>query len=108
MKVLASLVWASVTVQICAASREASVYYLDKSTAPSNAQPPSVFPSTARLLLAQRLGLSQYHSLKNADPSTITILNSLNGPQKPLFLDEERDERAVRVLAIIEGCSKGS
>ena len=107
MRVLAGLAWASIALQVRGASHEATVYYLDKNSTPPNALPPSVSPTTARLLLAQRLGLSQYHSLKNADASTIEQLNSLDLSQTPIFRDEELDEKVARVLVIVEGCSEG-
>lgn len=110
MRVLAGLVWASAALQTYATSPEASVYFFDKNTEPSNAQPPSVPPSTARLLLAQRLELSQYHSLKDADGSTIRQLNALGGTQKQIFLNGEQDETLMKLLIIVEGCQdpKGS
>ena len=101
MRALAGLVWASAALQTYAALSEASVYFFDKNTNPSEAQPPSVSPSTARLLLAQRLGLSQYHSLKGAGDSTIKYLNALGGTQNPIFSDEEQEP--LKLLIFIEG-----
>ena len=103
MRVLASLVWATVFVQSYATSPKASVFFFDKKSEPSKAQPPSVSPSTARLLLAQRLRLSQYHSLKDADDSTVRHLNTLARIQKPIFQDEEQDETPAKLLIIVEG-----
>lgn len=103
MRVLAGLVWASAALHTYATSPEAFVYFFDKNTEPSDAQPPSVPPSTARLLLAQRLELSQYHSLKDADGSTIRQLNALGGTQKQIFLNGEQDETLMKLLIIVEG-----
>ena len=101
MRALAGLVWASAALQTYAALSEASVYFFDKNTKPTEAQPPSVSPSTARLLLAQRLGLSQYHSLKDAGDSTIKHLNALGGTQNPIFSDEEQEP--LKLLIFVEG-----
>lgn len=103
MRLLAGLVWASTAFQTYAASPEASVYFFDKNTEPSEAQPPSLSPSTARLLLAQRLELSQYHSLKDADSSTIRQLNALGGTPKQIFPNEEQGETPMKLLIIVEG-----
>ena len=103
MRVHAGLVWASAALQTYAASHEAFVYVFDKKTELSNVQPPSVSPNTARLLLAQRLGLTQYHSLREDDESAIEHLNALGGTQKPVFLDEGRDETPLKFLLIVEG-----
>ena len=101
MRALAGLVWANAALQTYGASSEASVYFFDRNTKPAEAQPPSVSPSTARLLLAQRLGLSQYHSLKDAGESTLEHLNALGGTQKPIFPDEEQEP--LKVLLFVEG-----
>ncbi len=110
MRVHAGLIWANAALQTYAASHEASVYVFDKKIEPSNVQPPSVSPNTARLLLAQRLGLTQYHSLQEADDLAIEHLNALRGTQKPVFLDEGRDETPLKLLVIVEGWedTKGS
>lgn len=103
MRVLAGLVWASAALQTYATSPEATVYFLDKDTEPSDARPPSVSPSTARLLLAQRLELSQYHSLEGADDSTVQYLNALGGTQKQIFLSGDQEETTQKLLVIVEG-----
>lgn len=63
---------------------------------------PSISTTTTRLLLAQRLGLSQYHSLEDASDASIQILNSFGGIQEPIFHDGSRGRRTERFLAIIE------
>lgn len=70
-------------------------------TAPSG-EATSISSITTRLLLAQRLGLSQYHSLEDASDASLQILNSFEGIQKPIFLDESRERRIEKFLAIIE------
>lgn len=62
----------------------------------------SISPITTRLLLAQRLGLSQYHSLEDASDDAIQVLNSFGVIQEPIFLDENRERRTEKFVAIIE------
>lgn len=57
-------------------------------------QAPSVSPETARLILAHRLGVSQYHSIEDAeDKELITYLNQFGGRQE-LFVDDRTQERS--------------
>jgi hypothetical protein len=64
-----------------AASRSGHVFLFDPSadSTSNTQQPPSVSPHTARLILAQRLGLSRFHSLKDADDETIDRINTYGG-----------------------------
>lgn len=70
-------------------------------TAP-NGEAASISTVTARLLLAQRLGLSQYHSLEDASDAAIQLLNSFGGIQELIFLDESRERSRDKFVAIIE------
>lgn len=101
MKPLAVLSLASAVAQVYAASPEAYVYLSDASQQ-HHTKPPSKSPHEARLLLAQRLGLSSYHSLGDASESTIEYLNVYGGAQKQLF-HEIQWQHPSRLLAVIEG-----
>ena len=105
MKVLAALAWASTTLGIYATSNEASVYLQDSVVASRSSKAQSVTPSTARLLFAQRLGLSQYHDLGDADEATLQVLNTYGGQQQSMFEDveESRQQSTDKLLFIIEG-----
>lgn len=83
------------------AASEASVWTFDRDSLPS-IKPSSISPENARLILAHRLGLSSYHSLKDADESTINLLNNFGGAEKPLF-NEPSETEGRRLLVIIEG-----
>lgn len=106
MKVLAGLLWASAALEACAVSAQALLYISDQDPVPSKEDPPSISPITARLLLAERLGLSQYHSLEDADGSTLEILNALGGEQRRLFKDDDQPPRSEKFLFIIEGVTR--
>ena len=108
MRAVKALLSASFVSAACAASLEGLVYTFDRSVAPPppGRKAPSVSPSTAGLLLAQRLGLSQYFSLEGADAAVIRSLNHFAGPQKPLFDDHVEEEELRKVLIWIDGVDK--
>lgn len=103
----AGLILTGLVVQSRALSNSAYVYCSPNGqyTAPKG-EVPSISTTTTRLLLAQRLGLSQYHSLEDASDASIQILNSFGGIQEPIFHDESRGRRTERFLAIIENVDK--
>lgn len=109
MKVFAGLLWASAALELCAVTGEALVYTSESLSRQTPTEPPSVSPHTARLLLAQRLGLSQYHSLQDADESTFSILNKFGGEQQQqIFAREDPSQGAEKLLLIVEGVDEGS
>jgi hypothetical protein len=101
MKPLAVLSLASVVAQVYAALPEAYVYLSD-GRQQYHTKPPSISPHEARLLFAQRLGLSSYHSLGDVSESTLEHLNLYGGAQKQLF-HEEQWQSLSRLLAVVEG-----
>ena len=105
MKISLGLTWAGAALNVYAASQEAPLYIQDNSISPASSKAQSISPQTARLLLAQRLGLSQYHDLGVADEDTLEVLNTYGGPQQSAFGDEEpsRQQRTDKLLFIIEG-----
>jgi hypothetical protein len=104
MRVLQALVSASIAGAALAASLEASVYMFGGP--PSSVQgkdASTISPSTARLLLARRLGLSHYHSLKSINEEEIAQINDLSGHQKPLFAVPDDDQVRRKVMVVVEG-----
>lgn len=65
-----------------------------------------VSPETARLILAQRLGLSQYHSLREADEATLHSLNAYGGTRQRLFEDGPGGSGLGRVLVMVEAVER--
>lgn len=106
MKATIALLLASVATSVSSISPEAPVYIFDKTSRSSGKEPPSTDPETARLLLAHRLGLSQYHSLKDADSRTLQLLNEFGGAPGSLFDIDEKEDETRRVLVIVEGVEK--
>jgi hypothetical protein len=81
---------------------EASVYTFGASSkGVTGHKSPSVSPAGARLYFTERLGLSQYHNLADADEATLQLLSDERATQAPLFADHE--EGKARALLIVEG-----
>ena len=101
MRSLTSLLWAGAALQTYAASPEALVYTFPESSQGQH-RTPTISPNDARLLLAQRLGLSEYHSLGDVDQHTLERLNIFGGQQKSIFEDAPEDG-SRRLLLFIDG-----
>lgn len=101
MKSLAVLSLVGAVAQAYAALPEAHVYLSDGSQQ-HHSRPPSISPHEARLLFAQRLGLSSYHSLGGVSESTLEHLNIYGSAQKQLF-HEEQWQSPSRLLVVVEG-----
>jgi hypothetical protein len=63
---------------------------------------PAVSPETARLIIAQRLGLSRFHSIEHADAETIRHINAFGGRQQKLFGEEDADRSRAHLLVWVE------
>ncbi|KAL9103233.1 MAG: hypothetical protein Q9163_001720 [Psora crenata] len=103
MKVLAGLLWASIAAEVYAQTTPALMYLVDAGSSNPNVKPLSITPNTARLLFAQRLGLSQYHDLGDIDDSTLEILNSHGGNLQKVFLPEDEHPGKSKLLVVVEG-----
>ncbi|KAF2187712.1 hypothetical protein K469DRAFT_685593 [Zopfia rhizophila CBS 207.26] len=57
-------------------------------------------PATARLIFAQRLGLSQFHSIKDANDEVIEQINAYGGRQRKLFGGDEDRNNAHALIWI--------
>ena len=103
MKWFAGLICAGTTLEASLTSAQALVYTSDASALQSKEALPSISPHTARLLFAQRLSMSQYHSLAGADESTLNVLNTYGGKQQQIFAHEERTRTIDKLLLIVDG-----
>ena len=86
----------SLLLAIPASARHACVSISDASAESQQLSDRIVPPSVARLVLAQRLGLSGYHSLGGADDDAIEFLNAHSTHQ-------EQDQARRKVLLFVEG-----
>lgn len=105
MRLLTILTWGILGLGVRAGSGDASIYIKDNVITLERPKVPSISPNIARLLFAQRLGLSQYHELGNVDETTLEVLNQYGGQQPSLLVDaeESRQQTTDRLLFIIEG-----
>ena len=108
MKALAGLLWACAALEAYTVVGKALLYTSESWSHQAPVEPPSISPQTARLLLAQRLGLSQYHSIQDADEVTLDILNTFGGEQQQIFAHEGTHQSAEKLLLIVEGVDEGS
>lgn len=75
---------------------EASVYMFPRS---ANANAPALSPEQARLVFAQQMGISEYHSLGSPNEETLSYINEFG-------LSRDPSKQATRTLLIIvEGVS---
>lgn len=99
----AGLIVTGLMLQARALSNRAYLYTSSNGQYPApSGEAASISAITTRLLLAQRLGLSQYHSLGDASDDSIQVLNSFGGIQELIFPDESRERRTDKFVAIIE------
>lgn len=92
---------------LCAASPKAYVYTFDGSLGHQHtSEPPSVSPAAARLLFAQRLGLSQYHTIDRADEKTIELINRFGGSHERIFNDGHERRPDQKVLIFVENVER--
>jgi hypothetical protein len=91
-------------VGAAAALSDASVYIFQQDFTPETSKTPTLTPEQARLVFAQRLGISRYHALEDASESTLSYINSFGGQGESLFEDAS-DDRPSELLLIVEGIS---
>ena len=63
-------------------------------------------PETARLIIAQRLGLSRFHSIEHADAETLGHINTFGGQQQRLFGGDVADRSRAHLLMWIENAEQ--
>ncbi|KAF4624468.1 hypothetical protein G7Y89_g13703 [Cudoniella acicularis] len=68
---------------------------------------PTLSPEQARLVFAQRLGVSQYHGLGDASESTLSYINDFGRKRESLFHETSQDQAAELVL-IVDGLTKNT
>jgi hypothetical protein len=92
-------------VGAASAFSDASVYILQgKEWSKSSISPPTLTPEQARLVFAQRLGVSQYHDLADAGKDTLSYINEFGANGASLFRASLGD-KAAELLVVVEGAS---
>lgn len=81
----------------------ASVYLFDRRHATPAKEPFSVSPNTGRLLFAQWLGLSRFHSLGDLEDVDLSALNEYGSRQFLLANSADGRSEIPRLLLLVEG-----
>jgi hypothetical protein len=106
MKLYSSLLLPLLASIACATTDSARAYIFEGQQWPDNqASPPALSPSEARLVLAQRLGVSHFHNVGSVSSSAIKHINKFGGQLKSLFKDAPKD-KAPELVIIVEGVSE--
>jgi hypothetical protein len=85
-----------------ASAAAGQVFLFDVEAAPQQTAE-TIDPATARLILAQRLDLSQFHSIADADDEAIRLVNDFGGQTQQLFGSGSHVESRSRVMIVVEG-----
>ncbi|KAL2358119.1 hypothetical protein BJ546DRAFT_200562 [Cryomyces antarcticus] len=87
-----------------AAAAVGHVFTYDPDSSPPNLpQPRAITPEAARLVFAQRLGLSQFHSLKGVEEATIKAVNDFGDRGHHLFDANDDIHERPRAMIVMEG-----
>lgn len=104
MKLQASLLLPAF-IGAASAFSDATVYILQGKESPkTSGNLPTLNPEQARLVFAQRLGVSQYHGLGDASEDTLSYINVFGGSRESLFNGLPGD-KAVELVMVVEGSS---
>lgn len=89
-------------------ARLGHVYLSESGNTPQESQ--TLTPSNARLVLAQRLGLGEFHSLERAEETTLNAINAFGGGASQLFnaVQPRHLSRAIVLLEGVEGADSQS
>jgi hypothetical protein len=91
---------------LAAAASTGNVYIHDPSTSTSATERRTLTPTTARLVLAQRVGAEDYHIDGSPSEEEVDAINTY-GSKTPLFGQDERQRRAF-LLLVGEAESEGT
>lgn len=105
MKLTISLLLLVLTGLARAASDPAKVYIFPASKQHIATKGPILSPEQARLVLAQRLDVSQYHTVDDATDEVLTYVNDFGGAQHQLFATDN-DERPSQLVIVLEGVTE--
>lgn len=83
---------------------DAKVYMFQGDEWPNASDPPALSPEETRLVFAQRLGVSQFHSLDDASENTLSYINRFGRRQKQLF-EAGGDDKPAELILFVEGTS---
>jgi hypothetical protein len=96
------LLLCAVSSTIAAAATAGQVFLYDGKATVRPTTLATIDAETARLILAQRLDLSQFHTISGADEEAIRHVNAFGGQTQQLFTNAH-DESRSRVMIVVEG-----
>ncbi|KAI9774458.1 MAG: hypothetical protein M1835_006042 [Candelina submexicana] len=102
MRILLGFLASTILGRTQAASSTGFVYTYDRKSPHPNRDPQKASLDTARLILAQRLGLSQYHSLGNIDDLTLQQIDAFGG-ERPRLLGDVEAIKPAQLLVMVDG-----
>ena len=100
MRFPVSLVLPFLVGVVQAASETAKVYIFQESEYPTSSITPTLSPEEARIVIAQRLGVSRYHTLRDISKNALSHINAFGGPQSQLFSSDGQYGRSQVVVMI--------
>jgi hypothetical protein len=103
MRLLKSSLLPLLATAVYAASEPAKAYIFPDQRSSSSV--PILTSEEARLVIAKRLGVSQYHSLHYASTDALPYVNSFGGQQSSIFSDDAQNDRRSHLVLIVEGVS---
>jgi hypothetical protein len=103
MKLSTSLLLPTLLGTAIAASDSAKVYTFPASQRDSSTGTPSLSPEEARFVIAQRLGVSQYHDIHTATEDAIGYVNVFGNQQSTLLGHLNHDDDRSRLVVMVEG-----
>lgn len=109
MKPISTLLALASASAAAAAAQSARVYTFDteQQQTSSTSRGESLSADTARLILSQRLGSSQYSQLGDVDESVLEQLNKFGGAQQSILGAQDGNGDASKLLIVVEGVDKG-
>jgi hypothetical protein len=100
MRLPVSLVLPLLVGAVQSASDTAKVYIFQEPEYPTSLTIPTLTPEEARLVIAHRLGVSRYHSLRDVSKDALAHIDAFGGPQTQLFANDGQDLRSQLVVII--------
>lgn len=83
---------------------DAKVYLFQDGEWSKTSNPPALSPEEARLVFAQRLRVSQYHSVADASEDALSYINQFGGYHNTVF-EAGRDNEVAELVLFVEGAS---
>ena len=103
MKLSSSLLAPAFLGAACAASEAANVFLFSNTEFPNQSSPPTLSPDAAALVIAQRVGVSQYHNLEDASEDVLNHINNFGGSRPQLFGDSISNAGRPQLVLMVDG-----